>query len=38
MSRINSIEEPAYKDIEMNIDEIMINAGYTKEGDNYIIK
>ena len=38
MSKINSIEEPAYKDMEINIDEIMINAGYTKEGDNYIIK
>jgi len=38
MSRINSIEEPAYKDMEMNLDEIMIKAGYTKEGDNYIIK
>ena len=38
MNQINAIQEPIYKDVELNIDEIMIKAGYVKEGDNYIIK
>tara|TARA_R110000803_G_scaffold4201_8_gene14402 strand:+ start:22 stop:582 length:561 start_codon:yes stop_codon:yes gene_type:complete len=38
MTQINAIQEPIYKDVELNVDEMLIRAGYTKEGDNYIIK
>ena len=38
MQRIASIAEPIEKDIYLNLDEIMIRAGYTKKGDDYIIE
>ena len=38
MQQINAIADPVEKDIYMNLDEIMIRAGYTKKGDDYIIE
>ena len=38
MKEINSIHSPLIKDVELNVDEILNRAGYTKQGDNYIIK
>jgi len=38
MQQINAIAEPVQKDIYLNLDEIMIRAGYTKKGDDYIIE
>ncbi len=38
MQKIDSIQDPMVKDVELNLDEIMIRAGYTKKGDDYIIK
>jgi len=38
MKEINSIDSALAKDIGLDIDRILITAGYTKEGDNYIIK
>ena len=38
MQQINSIADPIEKDIYLNLDEIMVRAGYTKKGDDYIIE
>lgn len=38
MKKIATIAEPIEEDIYMNLDEIMIRAGYTKKGDDYIIE
>jgi len=38
MQKIDSIQDPMVKDVELNLDEIMIRAGYTKKGDDYIIE
>lgn len=38
MQQIATIADPVEEDIYLNLDEIMIRAGYTKKGDDYIIK
>ncbi len=38
MQKIESIAEPIDKDVNLNLDEIFRNAGYTKKGDDYIIE
>ena len=38
MQKIASIAEPIDKDVNLNLDEIFRNAGYTKKGDDYIIE
>ena len=38
MQQIANIADPIEEDIYLNLDEIMIRAGYTKKGDDYIIE
>ena len=38
MQQIATIADPIEEDIYLNLDEIMIRAGYTKKGDDYIIE
>lgn len=38
VGQLQYISDPIVKDVALNIDEILISAGYTKKGDNFIIK
>lgn len=38
VGQLQDISDPIVKDVALNIDEILISAGYTKKGDNFIIK
>ena len=38
IGQLQDISEPIVKDVELNIEEILINAGYAKKGNNFIIE
>ena len=38
MVNLTDISEPIVKDVALNIDEILIGAGYIKKGDNFILE
>lgn len=38
MNQLNAIDDSIVKDIELNIEEILIGAGYAKKGNNFILE
>jgi hypothetical protein len=38
MDKLNAIDDSIVKDIELNIEEILIGAGYAKKGNNFILE
>ena len=38
MVQLSDIDQPIVQDVSLNIEEILINAGYAKKGDNFILE